>query len=155
MPIFWALIQSFYFSIVHPYQIPYNSKESEFQFALKTLRRICLGKKTLLASILALIIVLAFFELTNIDLFIQEHLYLTHEKVWVLKDPQQIYRRFFYTGIKIPIYIVGFSALISSFISWKKNKWHEYKKGLIIVFCIHAIVCSCCWEKCNECSMSQ
>lgn len=145
MPIFWALIQNFanqkrnespfyfYFSIVHPYQIPYNSKESEFQFALKTSRRICLGKKTLLASILALIIVLAFFELTSVDLFIQEHLYLTHEKVWVLKDPHQIYRRIFYTGIKIPIYIVGFSALISSVISWKKNKWHEYRKGLIIV----------------------
>ena len=91
-----------------------------------------MGKKTLWASILALIIVLAFFELTSFDLFIQKYLYLPLEKTWILKDPDLFYRKIFYTGIKIPIYILGFSAIIASVISWKKNKWNDYRKGLII-----------------------
>lgn len=92
-----------------------------------------MGKRTLWASVLALFIVLAFFELTNTDLLIQEHLYLRAEKTWVLKDPKLLYRAIFYTGIKIPIYILGVGALVASLISWKKKKWHVYRKGLLIV----------------------
>ncbi|MDO9183943.1 MAG: phosphatase PAP2 family protein, partial [Bacteriovorax sp.] len=76
---------------------------------------------------------LAFFEFTNTDLLIQEHLYLPAEKTWVLKDPHLFYRALFYTAIKIPIYIIGALALGATIISWKKQKWHEYRKGLIIV----------------------
>lgn len=92
-----------------------------------------MGKKTLWASILGLILLLAFFELTNTDLLIQEHLYLPLEKTWVLKDPGLRYRAIFYTGIKIPIFIIGISALIASIVSWKKKIWNDYRKGLIIV----------------------
>ncbi|MBC7538862.1 MAG: phosphatase PAP2 family protein [Bacteriovorax sp.] len=92
-----------------------------------------MGKKTLWASVLALFIVLAFFEFTNTDLLIQEHLYLSAEKTWVLKDPKLLYRAIFYTGIKIPIFIIGFGALAASLISWRKKKWNEYRKGLIII----------------------
>ena len=92
-----------------------------------------MGKKTLWASVLALIFVLAFFELTSADLLLQEHFYLPAEKTWILKDPRLLFRAIFYTGIKIPIYIIGVSALVASVISWKKNKWIEYRKGLIII----------------------
>lgn len=92
-----------------------------------------MGKKTLGASILALILVLAVSEFTNIDLTIQEYFYLPLEKMWVLKDPQNFYRAIFYTGIKIPIYIIGVGALIACLISWKKNIWNKYRKGLMIV----------------------
>jgi membrane-associated PAP2 superfamily phosphatase len=92
-----------------------------------------LGKKTLWASLLALLIVLAIFELTNADLYIQDHLYLTAEKMWILKDPQNFYRKIFYTGIKIPIYFIGVGALIATLISWKKNILPEYRKGLLVV----------------------
>lgn len=91
-----------------------------------------MGKKTLGASILALVIVLAFFELTNTDLLIQEHLYVNAINTWAFQDPTGIYRKIFYTGIKIPIYIAGIAALIASLISWKKNIWGQHRKGLII-----------------------
>lgn len=92
-----------------------------------------MGKRTLWASALALMVVLAFFELTNTDLLIQEHLYISAEKTWILKDPKLIYRAIFYTGIKIPIFLVGISALVASIISWRKDKWNQYRKGLIII----------------------
>jgi len=92
-----------------------------------------LGKKTLGASILALILVLAFFEFTNADVIIQEYLYSPLDKSWFLKDPVHLYRSIFYNGIKIPIYIVGFGAIVASLISWKKNIWPLHRKGLFIV----------------------
>ena len=92
-----------------------------------------MGKRTLWASVLALIFVLTFFEFTNSDLFIQEYFFLPNDKSWILKDPTHLFRSIFYTGIKVPIYFIGVSAIIASLISWKKNKWNEYRKGLIIV----------------------
>ncbi|MBP9680863.1 MAG: phosphatase PAP2 family protein [Bacteriovorax sp.] len=92
-----------------------------------------MGKKTLWTTSFALMALLAFFEFTNADLILQERLYFPKEKTWLLKDPEQIWRSIFYTGIKIPIYIIGVAALIASIISWKKNIWKQYRKGLIIV----------------------
>jgi len=92
-----------------------------------------LGKKTLWASTLALILVFAFFEFTDVDLLVQQYFYLPAEKSWILKDPTSLYRIIFYTGIKVPIYIIGVSALIASIYLWKKNIRNEYRKGLLIV----------------------
>lgn len=92
-----------------------------------------LGKKTLLISLVALIVVFFFFEYSNADLAIQQYLYLPLEKVWILKDPTFILHKIFYTGIKIPIYIIGVGALAASLISWKKDIWNDYRKGFLIV----------------------
>lgn len=92
-----------------------------------------MGKKTLWVSLISLVLLLFFFELTNTDLLLQEHFYLPLEKTWILKDPGLKLRAIFYDGIKIPIYIIGVSALIASIISWKKKTWHSYRKGLLIV----------------------
>lgn len=92
-----------------------------------------LGKKTLAASLLALFLVLAFFEFTNADIFLGEFFYDYSLKAWALKDPTLLYRAIFYDGIKIPIYLIGVMALIASLISLKTNKWPEYRKGLFIV----------------------
>lgn len=91
-----------------------------------------LGKRTLWVSLFALFLVLAFFELTDTDMIIQNHLYLYPEKIWILKDPHSFYRAIFYTGIKIPIYIAGVGALIAFIFSWKKKIWGQYRKGLLI-----------------------
>ena len=92
-----------------------------------------MGKRTLWASLIALVLVLAFFELTNTDLRLQEYLYLPLEKTWILKDPNLLYRKIFYTYIKYPIYLIGAAALVATLISFKKNIWPSYRKGLIIV----------------------
>ena len=92
-----------------------------------------MGKKTLWISLLSLVVILVFFEFTNTDLLLQESFYLPLEKTWILKDPGLRYRAIFYTGMKIPIYIIGFSSLMASLLSWKKNLWHHYRKGLLIV----------------------
>lgn len=92
-----------------------------------------LGKKTLWASVLALILVFAFFEYTDVDMLIQQNFYLSAENRWILRDPHLILRKIFYTGIKIPIYIIGVGALVAAIISWKNNVWNEYRKGFIII----------------------
>jgi len=92
-----------------------------------------LGKKTLWASLVALVLLLCFFEFTNTDLLIQEHLYLPLEKTWVLKDPGLRYRAIFYHAIKVPIYFIAGIALFATIISFTKNIWREYRKGWIIV----------------------
>ncbi|MGZ3808049.1 MAG: phosphatase PAP2 family protein [Bacteriovorax sp.] len=77
---------------------------------------------------------LAFFEFTDTDVRLQEHLYVPLARDWIInvKDLNHIYYFFFYTAIKIPIYLIGLGALIATIISWKKNKWREYRKGLIV-----------------------
>lgn len=99
---------------------------------IRLARSIELGKKSLWASVLALILVFAFFEYTDVDMLIQQPLYLSAENRWMVHDPQLL-RKIFYTGIKIPIYIIGLGALALTIISWKNNVWNEYRKGLIIV----------------------
>lgn len=92
-----------------------------------------MGKKTLWASLISLLIIFVFFEVTNADLFIQKMLFNYAEKKWHFQDPTLLYKKIFYTGIKIPIYVIGLSALVALIISWKKKIWTSYRKGLIIV----------------------
>jgi membrane-associated PAP2 superfamily phosphatase len=92
-----------------------------------------LGKKTLWISLAALITVLLVAEYTYLDLSLQKHLYLPLEKTWVLKDPGLKWRAIFYHGIKIPIYILGGCTLIATIISFTKNLFPRYRKGLLIV----------------------
>lgn len=76
---------------------------------------------------------LAFFELTNTDVYLQEFLYHRTLKLWILQDPHPVYRAIFYNGIKIPLYIIGLMTITASIISFKKNKWIEYRKGFLVV----------------------
>lgn len=92
-----------------------------------------MGKKSLWAGLLGFLFVFVFFELTNFDMRLQQYFYLPAEKTWILKDPTLLYRKIFYTGIKIPLYITGVAALVAAVISWKKNIWHEHRKGFLIV----------------------
>jgi membrane-associated PAP2 superfamily phosphatase len=92
-----------------------------------------LGKKTLIVSLITLILVFIFFEYTNSDILIEDYFYNFTLKTWRFQDHGAFYYRIFYQGIKIPIYIIGFSSIFGYFYSKRKNIWLDQRKGLAIV----------------------
>lgn len=124
------------FSLVISKYFPYNFLELNLILQMVCIRlpwRKNLGKKTLWASLISLIVGFIFFELTNTDIILQNHFFNFPDKTWYFKDPTNIYKKIFYNGIKFPIYVIGLGALGMSLVSWKKKLWPEYRKGLLIV----------------------
>lgn len=74
-----------------------------------------------------------FFEYTNADILIEDHFYNFAKNAWRFQDPGAFYYKIFYQGIKIPIYIIGLSAVFGYFYSKKKNIWPQKRKGLAVV----------------------
>lgn len=103
-----------------------------------------MGKKTLIGSLIALLLVFIFFEYTNVDLLLEDNFYDFTNHIWKFQDPGQFYYKIFYQGIKIPIYLIGLAAVIGYFYSKKKNIWVERRKGIAVValtlICLPAFV---------------
>lgn len=81
-----------------------------------------------------LIAVIALFQLTELDIFVQNFFYNFETQNWIIDKNEPILKFFFYDGIKI-LFIIFDVSILFSLIFLRKNKLiQEYKKGLIIVF---------------------
>jgi membrane-associated PAP2 superfamily phosphatase len=87
----------------------------------------------LIGSLITLILVFIFFEYTNTDILIEDYFYNFTQNAWRFQDPGAFYYKIFYQGIKIPIYIIGLSAISAYFYARKKNIWHEKRKALAVI----------------------
>ena len=81
-----------------------------------------------------LIAVIALFQLTELDIFVQNFFYNFETQNWIIDKNEPILKFFFYDGIKI-LFIIFDVSILFSLIFLRKNKLiQQYKKGLIIVF---------------------
>ncbi|QKF68597.1 phosphoesterase [Arcobacter venerupis] len=91
-----------------------------------------LNKQIVITAIL-LIAVIALFQFSNLDIFVQNFFYNFDTKNWLLQKEESILRFFLYDGIKVLLIIFAVAILFSLIFLRKKQFIQEYKKGLIIV----------------------
>lgn len=91
-----------------------------------------LNKQIAITAIL-LIAVIALFQFSNLDIFVQNFFYNFDTKNWLLQKEESILRFFLYDGIKVLLIIFAVAILFSLIFLRKKQFIQEYKKGLIIV----------------------
>jgi len=89
--------------------------------------------KQLVITTILLIFVIALFELTNLDIFIQSFFYNIESKTWIIDKNNPILKFFFYDGIKKILILFAISILFSLIFLRKKALIQNYRKGLIIL----------------------
>ena len=87
-----------------------------------------------------LIVVIALFQFSNLDIFVQSFFYNFETKNWIIDKNEPILKFFFYDGIKNLLLFLGLLILFSLVFFRKKDLIQEYKKGLIIVLLASILV---------------
>jgi len=89
--------------------------------------------KYILITIICLIFTIALFELTSIDILVQDYFYNLNTNSWIWDSNEPISKFLFYDGIKKLLILFAFFILCSLVFFRKKEIIKTYKKGLIIV----------------------
>jgi len=94
--------------------------------------------KQIITTVITLIFTVILFEMTNIDLWVQDFLYNVETKTWIINRDDQLTKFIFYDGIK-KLFIALILSMTIALIFFKKSKLvPHYKQGLLIV-CISAL----------------
>lgn len=80
-----------------------------------------------------LCITLPLFELTRIDLWVQDKFYISGAASWVIGKQDELLRAFFYTGPKAALKVLAGLALLAVIFSRKIPWVHNRKEGMLIV----------------------
>lgn len=91
------------------------------------------NNKQIVITILLLVFVMAFFQLTDSDIYIQSFFYDFESKTWLIDKNEPILKFFLYDGLKNLLLLFGLLIFLSLIFLRKKSLVQEYKKGLIIV----------------------
>ena len=91
-----------------------------------------LNKQITITTIL-LIVVIALFQFTQLDITIQNFFYNFETKTWIIDKDEPILKFFLYDGLKKALIFFAVAILFSLIFFRKKALIQEYKKGLIIV----------------------
>lgn len=88
-----------------------------------------------------LAVALAVFELTHVDLWLQDHFYSPEANRWVVDQKNPVGRAFFYTGPKVLIILTGVSVLVLAVgpARWR-TRWSLDRRGLWLGFLVMALV---------------
>ena len=89
--------------------------------------------KQIVITALLLIAVIALFQFSDLDIFVQNFFYNFETKLWLIDKNEPILKFFLYEGMKIFLILIAVGILFSLIFSRKKKLIQEYKKGLIIV----------------------
>lgn len=91
------------------------------------------NNKQIVITTILLIAVIALFQFTELDIFVQNFFYNFETKNWIIDKDEPILKFFFYDGIKALLILLGVAIFFSLIFLRKKRFVQEYKKGLIIV----------------------
>lgn len=91
------------------------------------------NNKQIVITAFLLIAVIALFQFSNLDIFVQSFFYDFDKKSWLIDKNEPILKFFFYDGIKNLLLFFGLLILVSLIFFRKNILVQEYKKGLIIV----------------------
>ncbi len=83
--------------------------------------------------LIILIISFIFFELTEIDIFVQDQFYNFSSRKWLIDRADPVLRFIFYTGLKGILIALGISIFITYLISFRNKKLLIFRKPLLIV----------------------
>ena len=91
------------------------------------------NNKQIVITTILLIAVIALFQFTELDIFVQNFFYNFETKNWIIDKDEPILKFFFYDGIKALLILLGVAIFFSLIFLRKRRFVQEYKKGLIIV----------------------
>ena len=91
-----------------------------------------LNKQIIITTIL-LIVVIALFQFSQLDILVQNFFYDFETKTWLINKNEPILKFFLYDGLKNALIAFAVLILFSLIFFRKKTLIQEYKKGLIIV----------------------
>ena len=91
------------------------------------------NNKQIVITAFLLIAVIALFQFSNLDIFVQSFFYDFDKKSWLIDKNEPILKFFFYDGIKNLLLLFGVAILVFLIFFRKNILVQEYKKGLIIV----------------------
>jgi membrane-associated PAP2 superfamily phosphatase len=91
------------------------------------------NNKQILITTICLVVVIALFQFTELDIYIQSFFYDFDAKSWLINKNEPILKFFLYDGLKNLLLIIGGLILISLIFLKNHTLVKEYKKGLIIV----------------------
>ena len=91
------------------------------------------NNKQIVITAFLLIAVIALFQFSNLDIFVQSFFYDFDKKSWLIDKNEPILKFFFYEGIKNLLLFFGLLILVSLIFFRKNILVQEYKKGLTIV----------------------
>lgn len=87
----------------------------------------------IIITAILLIVVISLFELTNLDIFIQNYFYNFDTSKWILDKNEPILKFLLYDGLKKALILFAVSILFILIFLRKNERIEKYKKGLIIV----------------------
>ncbi len=94
----------------------------------------------ILFTTVCLLFVIAIFELTSLDIYIQNLFFKVNTQTWVLNRDDAITKFIFYNGIKKLLILFALTILFSLIFFRKKELIKKYKHGLIILLLSSIIV---------------
>ncbi|TWX71684.1 phosphatase PAP2 family protein [Colwellia demingiae] len=89
--------------------------------------------KHILLSVIYLVLVFSLFELTNLDITIQDYFYDNVKDVWLWSKKEHVLKLFLYDAPKIALAFFALGIIISLLFFRKRNLVTRHKKGLVIV----------------------
>lgn len=93
--------------------------------------------RQIVLTVITLIFTVVFFDLTGLDIWVQDYFYNVATHHWIIDRDNQVLKFVFYSGIK-KLFIVFVLSLVVALVFFRKSEWvKKYKKGLLVV-CISA-----------------
>ena len=96
--------------------------------------------KHIFVTTIFLVVVIALFELTSLDILIQEKFFIANTNSWILNRDEAILKFIFYDGIKKLLIVFAVILLFFLIFFRKKELIKNYKEGLIIVILASILV---------------
>ena len=87
----------------------------------------------ILITIILLAAALALFELTNIDLAIQDHLFVQQTQSWLIDTKDPLGRFLFYDGFKAALIVLGVTAAAAYLASFFYASLRDYRSRLLLL----------------------
>jgi membrane-associated PAP2 superfamily phosphatase len=103
------------------------------------MKRTMVNRQILVTSGL-LLLALALFELTNIDLLLQDRLFLEPAHHWLVDAKDPVWRFLLYDGIKAALIILGIGVLSSYIASFRSARLRPLRRRLLILLLAMAFV---------------
>lgn len=92
-------------------------------------------------GVIALVGALAVFELTSIDLWLQDHFYDAGTRHWVVDEKAPVGRALFYNGPKAVVWVVGLTVLtLAAGPARWRERWQVDRRGLWLAVAVIATV---------------
>lgn len=97
-------------------------------------------RRHLVGTVLLLLLVLVFFDATDLDIQLQDRLFLSGPNRWIIDAKEPIGRLFFYSGIKVLLVVFGIGLLLAYCMSFSFAGLRNYRRRTLLMVAALSLV---------------